>query len=803
MSLGDPPVSLPRRSLTLVAVATLTLAGLGVNANAEDAVSAIPSTPTTGRPVPQQPAPVARGLIVQTTTTTPSDGALAATDDALGSKAEVAADDKLTGKISTIDFDQTVSSDVAADVAATVAKRDDVVWAAPNTLRQHEAASPVPVNDPYFAKQWNVWDSASKSPAGGYSVKAPSLWRVTRGSDSVRVAVLDTGILPHPDLDGQTVPGYDMISADSPLALKNAGDGDGRDPNPADPGDWASRGFCYRNSPAYPSSWHGTFVAGQIAAKADNGLGIAGVAPGVKIQPVRVLGHCGGWDSDIIAGMTWASGGHVEGIPDQTASEKARVVNLSLGFTYDITSQRNAACKPYEAAAAAGRARGSVFIAAAGNDGGNANLAVPASCAGFVSVGATSSRGFSALYSNIGTSVDLSAPGGDTFIEGSSDGIVSLGNAGTKGPLGPKYVRYEGTSMAAPQVSAAAAMLYSLGMKSAAHVEDTLKRTVSPFRKRSSTYARKPVRFDGQTYYVNLNCADHRWCGSGILDLSKVKVPLTPPSIPATPVVGEPLAVKPGTWVGTPSAVRYTWKVEGDDTAYPGKVFWVRRSDIGKTITVTVQPDQTVEPFTATSAPSVAVPDAPWVTMTGKSLTYGDPFTTTVTVTKDPERLVPADDGTVQIRTTAGKLLGTGQVVGGTAQVVILGDKYTSNPTDLYASYRGPAAADAAGSPFVRIGVGRAHSTTTSTLRTSVRSTSRATLGVTVKVPNISKPTGLLRVYDGSNYLGGSPLYASQNGTRTILLPRLRKGYHNIRVVYAGIPLIWGSEAPIRRIKSY
>ncbi|KAA1397349.1 hypothetical protein [Aeromicrobium ginsengisoli] len=135
-------MSLSRRTLTVVAVATLTLAGLGVNANAEDAPSAA-ATVTTGRPVPKQPEPVARGLIVQTTTTTPSDGALAATDDALGSKAEVKDDDKLTGKISTIDFDQTVSSDVAADVAATVAKRADVVWAAPNTLRQHEAASPV------------------------------------------------------------------------------------------------------------------------------------------------------------------------------------------------------------------------------------------------------------------------------------------------------------------------------------------------------------------------------------------------------------------------------------------------------------------------------------------------------------------------------------------------------------------------------------------------------------------------------------------------------------------------------------
>ena len=201
----------------------------------------------------------------------------------------------------------------------------------------------------------------------------------------------------------------------------------------------------------------------MIAAQADNARGIAGIAPGVKIRPVRVLGRCGGWDSDILAGITWASGGTVSGVPSTVPA--AQVVNLSLGGYTDSIAERDSVCEAYNAVASAGRARGSLFVAAAGNDFGNANMSVPAACSQFISVAATSIKGFSSSYSNVGSSVDLSAPGGDSLVEGSADRILSLINTSKTDPASGSYAyaRHEGTSMAAPEVSAGAALLYSLG----------------------------------------------------------------------------------------------------------------------------------------------------------------------------------------------------------------------------------------------------------------------------------------------------------------------------------------------------
>ncbi|KAA1397350.1 S8 family serine peptidase [Aeromicrobium ginsengisoli] len=661
----------------------------------------------------------------------------------------------------------------------------------------------MPVDDPYFSKQWNVWDSASKSPAGGYSVKAPSLWRVTRGSDSVRVAVLDTGILPHPDLDGQTVPGYDMISADSPLALKNAGDGDGRDPNPSDPGDWATRGFCYRNSPAYPSSWHGTFVAGQIAAKADNGLGITGVAPGVKIQPVRVLGHCGGWDSDIIAGMTWASGGHVDGITDQTADEKARVVNLSLGYTYDTKAERDEFCTPYAAAASAARDRGSVLVAAAGNDGANANLAVPASCSGFYSVGATSGRGFSASYSNIGSSVDFSAPGGDMLVEGTADGIVSLGNSGQTGAVadGWKYVRYEGTSMAAPQISAAAALLYSLGTTQVNDIGDELRALMRPHRPYSSTYARKAIKYDGRTYYINLNCSGNDWCGAGTLDLSRAEVPLGPPVVVGKPTIGEPLTVTRGPWVRVPAHVSYEWYRDGVQFYNQGAgSYSPTRDDVGHTFSVRIAPGTyAFARFTSMSEPTVPVADGPTVTMTGLPETFRYGSTQTVTVTaKDGD--VPAD-GMVEIRRGT-VVLAKGATTNGVATIAIPGTAWLRGQNAVRAAFVGADSAASSSKSYPDVLIALPTSVSTS-LPTSVRYTSRATLVMKVNVPGVLAPTGPVRVYDGSKRIVSTVLYSSQKGTRSILLPRLSKGYHDIKVSFGGDQYVANKVSAVRRIRSY
>src|SRR3984893_7781584 len=172
-------------------------------------------------------------------------------------------------------------------------------------------------NDPNFGRQWSLTD-----PIGG--INAPAAWDLEIGSAGVTVAVLDTGITQHPELAGRVLPGYDFISDPS-----MANDGGGRDNDPSDPGDNTSDGECGNGVPGEPSSWHGTFVSGLIAANTNNGDGIAGMDWNARILPVRVLGRCGGTFDDIAAAILWAVGVPVAGAP--LNPNPARVINLSLG----------------------------------------------------------------------------------------------------------------------------------------------------------------------------------------------------------------------------------------------------------------------------------------------------------------------------------------------------------------------------------------------------------------------------------------------------------------------------------------
>lgn len=596
---------IPRRAAVLVTMAAMSLSGLGQSAfalaaSAPDLSAPDPGAPDPGVRLPTSAAPdLARGLIVRTTTRLPSADVLAATDTALAGG--VAGNARLVPQISTVDFDEVVDGRVAEQVAARLERRDDVVWAIPNRLRQVAARSPVVPDDPLFGQQRNLWD-ATASRRGGHSIMAPQLWRATRGASSTVVAVVDTGITDHPDLVGKTVPGFDFIS--SP---KRARDGDGRDADPTDEGDWNGAGQC-PGLGSTTSSWHGTFVAGQIAASTGNRTGISGVAPGVSIQPVRVLGRCGGWDSDLLDGITWASGGQVAGVPANATP--AAIVNLSLAGLAGSSAERKAVCRVYNAIAKAGRLRGSVFIAAAGNESDNADRAVPASCSEFVSVGATSTKGFSAVYSNVGSTVDLSAPGGDTAVEGYHDSILSLGNAGRTRPGAARYTRHEGTSMAAPQVAGAAALLHGLGFTTPAAMRSALNASVSPFRARSTTYARKKVRIEGRTYRADLNCSTgkRQWCGRGLLDLSRVQAPTAAPVISGMLQLGEPLTAPGVGWVSVPRAITYTWRADGVIVG-SGPVYWPTGADLGRRLTVTVSPASgTFARVSATSAPTPPVP---------------------------------------------------------------------------------------------------------------------------------------------------------------------------------------------------
>ena len=297
-------------------------------------------------------------------------------------------------------------------------------------------------NDPRYAEQWHY-------QAGAGGARLPAAWDKSRG-EGVVVAVIDTGGLPHADLADRLLPGYDFI-ADA----ANANDGDGRDADASDPGDWATAGECGSGYPSRdtPSSWHGTHVAGTIAAAGDNGLGVSGVAPRAFILPARVLGKCGGYSSDIIDAVRWSAGLAVPGVPAN--AHPARVLNLSLGGSGLCgTTYRNTIAEV--------RAAGAAVVVAAGNAATNAYYSTPANCAGVIAVAATDRNGGLAYYSNYGTTIDLSAPGGELSESDVSGGILSTYNGGQSVAGADSYAFLMGTSMAAPHVAGVAALLFSL-----------------------------------------------------------------------------------------------------------------------------------------------------------------------------------------------------------------------------------------------------------------------------------------------------------------------------------------------------
>lgn len=314
-------------------------------------------------------------------------------------------------------------------------------------------------NDSLYGSQWHYFEATA-------GLRAPTAWDSSTGSGVV-VAVIDTGYRPHADLVGNLVAGYDMIVD---TAVSN--DGNGRDNDALDPGDWVAAGECGTGSSAQGSSWHGTHVAGTIAALTNNASGVAGVAFGAKVQPVRVLGKCGGYTSDIAAAITWASGGSVSGVPANATP--ARVINMSLGGggACDTTTQT---------AINGARSRNTVVVVAAGNSNANAANYSPASCTGVVTVAAVNRSGGRSYYSNYGSVVDVAAPGGD-MRSNSADGILSTLNSGSSTPGADNYAYYQGTSMATPHVAAVAALVIAKNPAlTPDQVESLLKSTARAF----------------------------------------------------------------------------------------------------------------------------------------------------------------------------------------------------------------------------------------------------------------------------------------------------------------------------------
>ena len=381
--------------------------------------------------------------------------------------------------------------------------RPDVEYAQPNYIFQITATP----NDSGYPKQWHYFDNGSGAGRAPGGINLPTAWETNKGSASVVVAVIDTGILPnHEDISGSPnlVNGYDLISDPG---IGN--DGDGRDADATDPGDAIAENECYPGSPAQPSSWHGTHVSGTIGVgKTNNTLGIAGINWNVKVQPVRVLGKCGGTMVDINDAIRWAAGLPVPGVPNNPTP--ARVINMSLGGASPCS-----ASPATQAAINDAVAKGVTVVVAAGNESSDAAGFIPASCNGVITVAASDRRGYLATrYSNFGARVDIMAPGGDvrqdSDNDGNPDGVLSMVNGG--------YAYYNGTSMAAPHTAGVAALLLS---------EDS---TRTPDQVRSLLKARAMTR-------TAVQCP--KPCGAGLLNAVATQ--------PVPPVPGVAVTLSPST----------------------------------------------------------------------------------------------------------------------------------------------------------------------------------------------------------------------------------------------------------------
>jgi serine protease len=371
-------------------------------------------------------------------------------------------------------------------------------------------------NDPLFSQQWHLMTPAV-SPGG---INMPPAWDLSTGTTGpgapVVIATLDTGVrFAHPDLAGRLLPGYDFVSE-----VDFANDGDGRDADASDPGDWVSAADRQSNPAIFgscgveDSSWHGTFIAGLIAAASNNAVGVSGVNWGARILPVRVFGKCGALVSDILEGMRWAAGLSVAGAPANPTP--ARVINLSFGGDAACTASYQNVIDEVTAA-------GVLVVAAAGNEG--AQLRRPADCRNVLAVGAVQNNGQKATYSNVGAGMGLMAPGGT-----SSQPLISADNDGLRSPGVDSYGGKLGTSFSAPLAAAVASLMLT--------VNPTLTPAQLIAQLRASarahvTIAGGPTCTSGITVPCNCTTA---LCGAGLLDAQSAVSSVLPGGAPTAAI---------------------------------------------------------------------------------------------------------------------------------------------------------------------------------------------------------------------------------------------------------------------------
>ncbi|QSQ20261.1 S8 family peptidase [Pyxidicoccus parkwayensis] len=334
-----------------------------------------------------------------------------------------------------------VTADETRELVAKLATLPGVRYADRN-LRVYKLKVP---NDKGYSLQWHY-----------PTINLPAAWDIESDATGVVVAVIDTGIVSHPDLDARVLPGYDMIQD-----ATNAGDGNGRDSNPQDVGG---------DEPNGGSSWHGTHVAGTVGALTNNTIGVAGVTWNARILPVRVLGKDGGSGFDIAAAVTWATGGNVPGIDDTPTP--AKVVNMSLGGP-------GAPQKTYQDVINAAVGRGAIFVIAAGNENVDASNSTPCNQENVICVGSTNFSGRRSSFSNFGAKVDVMASGGemteDLNGDGYPDGVLSTARDENNQPA---YVFLQGTSMATPHVAGVVALMAAASAKAGTTLTPALAESV-------------------------------------------------------------------------------------------------------------------------------------------------------------------------------------------------------------------------------------------------------------------------------------------------------------------------------------
>jgi serine protease len=406
--------------------------------------------------------------------------------------------------------------DRARDQALAALRADPQVEYVALDHRRYPHATP---NDTLFNGQWYL------RTAEVSSVNAVGAWDRELGSTGVVIAVLDTGVLyDHPDLGradrgGKLLPGFDFVNG-----IPQANDGDGRDSDPSDPGDWVNSSdrsnSTFTNCELTDSSWHGTRVAGMVGALTNNAAGVAGLDWNSFILPVRVLGKCGGIDSDILAGMRWAAGLHVNGVADNPTP--ARVLNMSLGS--------DGVCEPsYRDVIQELTARKVLVVISAGNEG--TVVSSPANCPGVAAIAAIRHAGSKVGFSSLGPEVTIAAPGGNCVNVNGGPCLFSLDTTSNTGATSPATHSFTdqinnnlGTSFSAPIVSGIAALMLSRNSNlSTLQLLARLREGARPFPTAVSdapTIQACHVPQNAQDFQLEQCLCTTDTCGAGMVDAS-------------------------------------------------------------------------------------------------------------------------------------------------------------------------------------------------------------------------------------------------------------------------------------------